>query len=346
MWDLVIPERSFGGFVMARSEVGSAEACLRLLRRLMSGEKLTAKQAADAEGAHQAPAVRRHLELLEEHVPGVRSAPEGRSTAWHYERPLAKEPDIPRGSSWALAATRALVPGLKDSALGLILDELTVEVARHEPDGRRVSEDLARKFYANHRTFKLECLDVLAQSLLDCREITAEYEHFGGHLDGVRLRPLTLIRFNDQVYCYGHVVDSSDETHIDTDRLYNVEGLRNVHRGDLFAYPTAEAYRPDDVFHPSFDGFVPRDDGQDAEDVVLEFAPRWESYLRNHVIHRSQSNFQVQTDEWVRVELRVYVLHDLVRFVRGLGKECRVVAPEGLKDWVQSGEGSNYVRSR
>lgn len=331
---------------MGRSKVGSVEACLRLLRRLMSGERLTAAKAAEVEDTHQEAAIRRHFEELEALVPGVCSSSDGRSTVWYYERPLPNEAQIPRGSSWALAATRALVPGLKDSALGLILDELTVEVARHEPDGRRVSEDLARKFYANHRTFRLACLDVLAQALLDCREITAEYEHFGGHLDRVRLRPLTLIRFNDQVYCYGHVVDSSDETHIDTYRLYNVEGLRSVHRGDLFAYPTAEAYRPDDIFHPSFDGFVPRDDGQEAEDVVLEFAPRWESYLRNHVIHRSQSNFQVRPDAWVRVELRVYVLHDLVRFVRGLGKECRVVAPESLKDWVQCGGGSNYVRSK
>lgn len=328
---------------MGKSDVGSAEACLRLLKSLMNGERLTATQAAKTEGAHQTPAVRRHLELLEEHVPGVCSAQDGRSKAWYYERPLAQDIQIPRGSSWALAATRALVPGLNDSALGQILDELTLEVARHEPDGRPASDDLARRFYANHRTFRLQCLDVLAQALLDCREITAEYEHFGGHLDQVKLRPLTLIRFNDQVYCYAHVVDGSNTDHIDTHRMYNVEGLRAVHRGSAFAYPTAEAYKPDEIFHPSFDGFVPRDEDQGPEEVVLEFAPRWESYLRNHAVHRSQANAEQQPDDWVRVHLRVYVLHDLVRFVRGLGKECRVVAPERLRNWVLSGEGSDYA---
>jgi predicted DNA-binding transcriptional regulator YafY len=329
---------------MPRSSLGTADACLELLRRLMNGESLTVSEAERVCGGHKQPAVRNHLKQLAETIPGVRTTG-GRPERWYYDRQNQEGVRVPVGSLWVLAAARALLPGLGESTLGDVLDELTVELARHVPDGHRASDDLSRKFYSNQRTLDLRSLDVVAQAIFECFEIAADYQHFGGAVDSVVLRPLTLVRFADRLYCYAQVVDSSIEAHLSTKRMYNVEGIGRARKtGQRFAYPAGDAYRPDDIFHHSFAGFVPYGEDQVPEQVTLEFTPRWDTYLRSHPIHRSQSEVVLADDRWCRVHLKVFILHDLVRFIRGLGNECRVVGPDHLREWVLSGEGSNWQR--
>jgi hypothetical protein len=73
--------------------------------------------------------------------------------------------------------------------------------------------------------------------------------------------------------------------------------------------------------------------------VVLRFVSGWKPFLLRQILHVKQREVRPGPDECVDVELELHITYDLVRWVRGHGKEVTVVEPENLSGWVTSGEG-------
>lgn len=313
-----------------------------LIARLLTGEALTVSQAARGSAFGKA-AVRRQLQLIANNLPGVTVG--GRPATWRFQRPSSFEPVV--GGAWAVAAARALIPRMGESAIGVVLEELIERLVEGGDDERAASTDLARKFFVRRLTLPADAIDTLAHALSNSHEVEAVYTHFSAGPDRVRLRPLSLLSMSEQAYCYAECVDSAIDDHLKSRRLYNLARLSEVKdTGKVFSYPTEDDYSPATVFGPSFAGFIPLDDHTTAEDVVLEFSSDWGPFLEHNKIHPSQDDAEERPDGWLRVTVHVYLLHDLVRWVRGLGNQCRVVAPEFLREWVVAGAGTEYLARR
>jgi len=318
-----------------KRKVAAVGRALDILKRLMMGDTLTARAVADAHEIKE-PAARTLLSQLEECVQGINhdgNRPRGYSFAWPAHA-RSKEAHL-----LAIAAARSLLPSLQESAIGDALDDMFLDLANRSGSPSTAQADLCRRFHSGSRRTDLKCLDEIVAGLLRCHEIRADYHHFNGQMDSVVVRPLTLTRFVDRVYVYAECVSCGVDDHVQSRRLYNVERMSNVRcTTTRFAYPTT-GYEPDQLFGASFAGFIPMGENEDvtAEEVVLDLAPSWEHYLTRNRVHASQSSPERQADGWWQIRLRVYVLLDLVRWVRGLGNECRVVKPASLEEKVSAG---------
>lgn len=320
---------------------------LGLLRALMDGATLTAPDVA-RRSPFQEPAIRRHLTLLAATFREVVAVPETRPRAYRFVWPREQASD--GGTAMALAIARSAMVALRGSALDQKLASLLEDHLRRTPQAP--GHDLSRAWYVRSRLLRApgvdpDAVDVLAVAILEQRQVTVEYQHFSGKASRDRLEPLTLIPAEEGLYCYARCVDSNRDEHLDTLRLYNVVRLKRVRKTtEPFTYPPSDVYDPARVFRHCFGIFLPDEEDARPARVVLRFAPQWQAWFTYHRIHDTQIGPTTDPDGWLRVELELYVTLDLVRWLRGLGREVEIAAPSDLRQWAESGEGAGFLRRR
>lgn len=313
---------------------------LRLLHTLMQGKSLTATEAATRH-AFQPPAVRRHLQALSEQLRGlVVAEKDGKSQRYRFVWPRQEQSD--GATVLALELARTALVSLRGSNLDARLADLVLDHQRRTPGA--LTLDLARVLHARTRVDRAlgsrgmdaDAVDQIVRGIIDRRQLTFEYSHFGGKHARVVLEPWTLVPSDEGLFCYGKCVDSSVESHLDTRRLYKVARMQRVRRGaETFMYPPADVYQPSEVFRHCFGVFLP-DEGTEPQNVVLRLGPRWHAFLTHEPLHPSQGELIHLPDGQIQVEMRVYLTLDLERWLRGLGQEVQVVAPQVLRERVAS----------
>lgn len=312
---------------------------LTLLRRLMSGERLTVKEIV-AEGKFSDDAVRRHFEHLEATIPGVRR--DGRrNQTWCY-RTFEDEP----GDNFGLLGL-TVASTLLSAFRGSELDHRLRQIVSRElvsSDSRHTPGDLSRMFYAKSRMINPlglspDAADRIVKAIFEQRLVEITYELFNGQVITATVRPYTLIFSDEGLYAYGHCTDSDEVRFIDTSRLYNMERMRGITiTRNRFSYPPREEYDPERLYRDCVGVFVPQSPDESPTKIVLEFESKWRAFLHNHKWHKSQSYPQVAPNGQLLVTFTLYVTQDLVRWVRSLGSEVNVIEPARLAQWVESGE--------
>ena len=312
---------------------------LRLLQALMQGQRLTAAEAARTH-AFQQPAVRRHLQALADVLRDrIVTEKDGKSLRYRFVWPRQEQSDPTTAVALELART-ALV-SLRGSALDARLGELVEDHQRRAPPGT-APLDLARVLYGRTRAQQprgvdADAVDQIVRAIVERRQLTFAYSHFGGKHARVVLEPWTLVPSDDGLFCYGKCVDSDVEAHIDTRRLFKVARMQRVRRAaETFLYPTPDVYQPAEVFRHCFGAFLPDEDAH-PQPITLRLAPRWAAFLAHEPLHATQSAPRTLPDGRLEIDLLLYLTLDLERWLRGLGREVEVVAPPVLRERVANG---------
>ena len=246
-----------------------------------------------------------------------------------------------------------MLHGFRESVIGDTLRDLFSEHLARLPVGNRLGPgvDPGRMFYANTRLVQPlgihpDVVDRVAQAIFECRQVRVRYEKFEGERIWAIIEPWSVLFSDSGVYIYGRCVDCERTDYIDRPRLFNlvrVEGIRALEQ--RFAYPLPEEYDPRHLFENSFDIFLPPSPEARPAEVVLRFSSGWSRYLMRHKLHLAQDPPRRLEDGTIEVVLHLHVTYDLVRWVRGHGKEVEVMRPGLLVEWVASGEGSEFYKS-
>ncbi|MFT6821843.1 MAG: hypothetical protein ACJATT_005675 [Myxococcota bacterium] len=112
-------------------------------------------------------------------------------------------------------------------------------------------------------------------------------------------------------------------------------------RPPSFVYPVRSRYDPYELFGSLWGVTLPHTSPSRPETVVLRFVSGWKPFLLRQILHVKQREVRPGPDECVDVELALHITYDLVRWVRGHGREVVVQEPAHLKGWVESNGGFN-----
>jgi len=313
---------------------------LRLLRRLLAGEKITV-EALVAEGPFSDDTVRRRLASLEGEFPGVIRDGKWRS-CWRYV-PLEEAPQA-RFALLAVRMAHTLLSALRGSEIDAQLARLAEHLFSRASTQNVTPHDISRMFFSKSRMINPlgispDIVDRMAQAIFEQRRMFVTYQHFSGQVNDMEVEPYSLIFADQGMYLYGRCEDSNDPKHIDTRRPYNLERFRSVTLSrEHFVYPPRDDYDPETLFGNCFGIFLPPDPMAEPVDVMLRFNARWHSFLKIHRWHKSQSVPLEAADGGVYVQFRLHTTHDLVRWVRSLGKDVYVLEPLELRKWVEGGQ--------
>jgi predicted DNA-binding transcriptional regulator YafY len=190
---------------------------------------------------------------------------------------------------------------------------------------RLVFENIDRKFCFLRRggevalTEKQTVLDDVIEAVLHHRVLSVRYTRFAGNSEQLRLEPLSIAVHDHQLY----VLARSPRRALHPYRFARLESVDVL--DDVFAYPSRDAYDPEQVFRDSFGVFL----DLPVRAVELRLQKRWEVYARTHRWHDSQV-VTVGSDH-VKVKLRVRVCPELEAWILGFGAEAEVVRPVDLR---------------
>jgi predicted DNA-binding transcriptional regulator YafY len=181
-------------------------------------------------------------------------------------------------------------------------------------------------------------VDTIVRAISKRWQLECRYQNFRGDTTQETIEPYSLIFADEGLYCYARCEDSEKTDHIDRCILFNVsrfDSIRTLRRS--FVYPERDEYDPQKLFEHCFGIFVPPRD-KEPEEIELLFTPKWKAYLERHKWHASQSQPQIQDSGRLLVTFWLYITHDFVRWIRGLGNDVKVRAPEELRIWVEKGK--------
>lgn len=328
------------------NDLGGLRQALRALQRMMDGHSVRVAELVQDRGGNVA-AVRRRLRALEAELRHVHRDDPGRGKPetfwWTWPSAERARPE----QVWALAAARAMLHAFREGEIGRVLSDLVQEFAgRLDAGPSRLGPAVPDRMFftssrlANPVELEPDLVDRLAKAISARRLVQAKYEQFSGAVLRTRVEPWTLIFADEGVYLYGMCVDCDKDAHVGTRRIYNVTRLSELKQlEEGFVYPLPEDYDPASEFRHSFGIFVPRP-GDSPTRVVLRFGSGWGTYLRRHRLHPAQVGPAVPHDGRYVVKMDLYITYDLVRWVRGHGRELEVMEPAALAKWVESGDGA------
>lgn len=323
---------------MAFSRKTPIRTGLWVLHRLLAGEHLTVPELQE-EGLG-AGAARRYLQAIEEEIPEVRGRGK-KPRRWFFEWPSELASD--KFSLLVLCLVRSMMVFLRESQLDVSLRGILEEHTRRQP-GETCVPDVSRMFFAATRMVQplgvnADVVDRIAMAIFDRVRLRCRYSDFKGYTHGCVLEPYSLIFADEGLYLYARCEDSDKTRHVDTRRLFNVARFESVRvERTRFTYPERDEYDPERLFRHCFGIFLPSDEGQRPECVVLQFRPHWRHYLTKHRWHATQSEPIEMPDDRLEVRFELHITNDLVRWIRGLGLDVEVREPVILRDKVKSGE--------
>src|SRR5207245_9785620 len=162
-----------------------------------------------------------------------------------------------------------------------------------------------------------DVLEEVVDALQRRRGLQLRYRDFVGARKSVRIEPLSLAVYDHQLYVIGRPRGGPTHAY----RFSRIETAEAV--GGTFPSPDQDSYDPERVFADSFGIIV--DHKSPIQQIEMNLAPRWASFVRSHRWHRSQESF-VHPGR-VHVRLRVRVCPELVSWTLGFGPDAPVIAP-------------------
>lgn len=320
---------------------------LKLLGILMRRrDSITVKELAGETIAGEAwsppneETVRRHLNRMLEARIGV-EVDGTYNGAWRFRWP--HEAQVSPTKLLALRVAHTLLASLRGSALGQAFSALLDDHDCRTPPSEFKAADVSRMFIAKSRMLNPlglvpTRLDALAEAIFNRRRLRIVYTAFDEPPTERVIDPYSLVFADEGLYLYGRRTDIPETDFQRSLRLFNVVRIQSVEvEGSTFTYPPADLYNPERDFHFCFGIFLGNDPAAQPVKVVVEFAPRWWTYLSAQRWHREQSAPVRMEEGWCRVEFQLHVTHDLTTWLRGLGREVRIIEPPELAEAVIEG---------
>ncbi|RTQ52306.1 WYL domain-containing protein [Hymenobacter gummosus] len=178
------------------------------------------------------------------------------------------------------------------------------------------------------RALGLEHLRPLLRAAQQRQWVAFDYRKFWEDEPARRtVAPLMLKEFRGRWYVLGLAADRQDSLRcFGLDRLQALELLPR-----RFGVPAD--FDPQTYYQDCFGIFRP--DEEAPQRVLLALDADQGQYVKSYPLHHSQ-RVLVDDDAEVRVELRVYVTHDLLMEVLSMGERVRVLEPAGLREQVEA----------
>jgi hypothetical protein len=276
----------------------------------------------------------RQLRVMETTIPGVVSRVlEDRRREFRF--------DVTTMLNVKRPTKQAVVAACFGASLGNLF-EGSYKVAMREPLGHMVKRrrakfaEVDRKFWFVRRggegslPGKEDLLHELIDALLEQNVTEIEYENFEGKIDRSKIRPLSVVIHDHQLY----FIAQNDLGEI---RFYRFARTVRAERLDeTFTYPERTAYDPDQMLRDSFGIFI--GSGYPVESVRVRLSARWASFARSHRWHPSQQTVPRSTTDGdaggVELHFRLRICPEFESWVLGLGEDAEVLAPESLRNKI------------
>ncbi len=303
---------------------------LLILRDLMRGKVHDRHTAAELVGIKPAAADRR-LGAMEATIPGVVSRVlENRRREFRFDAASVLDVKRPTTQSIVAACFGASLGNLFEGSYKVAMREPLKHMAKRQ-DSKFGEVD--RKFWFVRRggegslPNKEELLHELIDALLEQEVTEIEYEHFDGKIDKSRIRPLSVVIHDHQLY----FIAQNDAKEI---RFYRfARTIRAERLDEKFTYPERTTYDPDQMLRDSFGIFI--GDKYPVTDVVVRLSSHFDAFARSHRWHPSQQSRPRGTTganaSAVDLHFRVRTCPEFENWILGLGEDAEVIAPESLR---------------
>jgi predicted DNA-binding transcriptional regulator YafY len=297
---------------------------LAIVGDLLRGERHSRRTIAAKTGRSLTTADR-WIEHIADALPRVRREREGKTTWLAYD---ARQ-DVPSKTATVGACVAASLASIFEGSQ----HERNLKDARdYLLKLRRVAYgDLDRKFLFAPKGGEYalpaarEELDEAIDAILESKVLEFSYRHTNGSEEQLRVRPLTLVIYNQQFYLLARRTNESWYCY----RFARMSAA-NV-TDESFSYPSRIEFDPRAVFAPSFGIFISLDGP--VEEVQVAITGLWASYAETHRWHPSQQ-IQKLEDGSVVVSLRVRHCPELETWVLAFGEHAAVLKPESLRTAV------------
>lgn len=165
----------------------------------------------------------------------------------------------------------------------------------------------------------------IVEALLDQLEVKITYEHFGGTVEKLTIRPYSLVAVQSRLY----VVAPRDGSPYP----FRFQRIRRAQvTTTSFVYPTLRQYDPNRVFEDSMGIWL----NEPAPTLItIRLAPTWASYAKYHQWHPSQKR-RARADGGVEIDLFVRPCPEFQAWVLGFGSDAEVIAPGAVRDSIAS----------
>lgn len=305
------------------------ERTLRLVADLLKGRRHDRRTAAALLDVAE-PAAFRQLTAIAKNLPGMVWDTSVSPQALAFDRTkLSNPPEFP--AAVAACFGLSLAP-LFDGAHQESGMRQAFEYVLGESRRRKVFQDIDRKFTFVRRGGEIALpqrskeLDDLIDDVVHSRTVKMTYRHFGGEVENVTVRPLSLCIYDHQLY----LVAESDDRGRYPFRFSRIEAIDEAD-GEAFVYPPKAEYDAEQLFADSFGVFVNQRIA--VENVVVRLAPRWATHARSHRWHLSQ-RVEILASGEVIVRLCVRVCPELKAWIRSFGPDAVVVEPTELREAI------------
>ena len=310
---------------MAERRNVSAGRTLKVLERLMEGAELDCSEIQEMMKT-SAGSARRVMAALAG-FPGVEKGKRGKATTLSYRDPAFEGKHHHRAIvTLSMCLGTSLASLFAGSSYEKSMQSTRDRLLRRLDSGVR-TRDLGRKFFFAAQGGEIALreqpgiVDDVLEAVLRSRYLTIDYTHFNGDEERLRIKPLSVVVYQHQLYVLGRAGDAEPHP-------YRISRIRESDLEDeTFAYPSRSEFDPERLFADSLGVFV---GGHPICDVTLRLDPSWATYAETHTWHRSQ-RIRRMRDGRVELSLRVRACPELRRFIRAFGPEAEVVSPPWLR---------------
>jgi len=116
------------------------------------------------------------------------------------------------------------------------------------------------------------------------------------------------------------------------DRLTNLEITK-------LAFESREAYNIEETFRYCF-GIISPDD-EEPQDIILSFDPFQGKYIKSLPLHETQVVL-IDNDDELRIQLTLYLTHDLMMELLSFGDNMKVIKPQALITQIKTAHEKAY----
>ena len=164
-------------------------------------------------------------------------------------------------------------------------------------------------------------LEQLLKAIVEKECLQVTYQAFGGTVKEHEFSGYLLKEYRNRWYGIGYSKKAKSILVLALDRILNVIPCKGKYISD-------ENFVPSDFFKYSLG--ITQIHEVDPENVVLLFTPEQAPYILSQPLHSSQKVLS-DDEKGLRVQLEVYLSHELRQAILGFGERVRVVKPAVLR---------------
>ena len=164
-------------------------------------------------------------------------------------------------------------------------------------------------------------LEQLLKAIVEKECLQVSYQAFGGTVKEHEFSGYLLKEYRNRWYAVGYSKKAKSILVLALDRILNVVSCKGKYISD-------DSFVPSDFFKYSLG--ITQINEVEPEIVVLFFTPEQAPYILSQPLHSSQKVLS-DDEKGLKIQLEVYLSHELRQSILGFGDRVRVLKPVGLR---------------